>query len=185
MNNLTNMLRRNLFSSKVIENVVRKFLNNNFTSDSPQSAAHKENCLYFKLPHIAPFSITTQYRIKKFADTFCSNLDIKLVFIPFEIEGWFGIKDHTPAGWRLQVTYTFSCAGCSACYAGETNRYIATRIHEHLSSEKHSQILCTWEVLKIVAPFVQKIVLKFWTLLPQASNWKLRKPCTSFGSSRL
>ena len=95
MNNLTNILRRNLFSSKVIENVVRKFLNNNFTSDSPKSAAHKENCLYFKLPHIAPFSITTQYRIKKFADTFCSNLDIKLVFIPFEIEGWFGIKDHT------------------------------------------------------------------------------------------
>ena len=28
--------------------------------------------------------------------------------------------------------------------------------------------LSTWEVLKIVAPF-----LKFWTLLPQASNWKL------------
>ena len=28
----------------------------------------------------------------------------------------------------------------------------------------------TQEVLKIVAPIVQKIVLKFWTLLPQASN---------------
>ena len=30
--------------------------------------------------------------------------------------------------------------------------------------------LGTWEVLKIVAPFVQKIVFKFWTLRPQASN---------------
>ena len=157
MNNLTNMLRRNLFSSKVIENVVRKFLNNNFTSNSPQSAAHKENCLYFKLPHISPFSITTQYRIKKFADTFCSNLDIKLVFIPFEIEGWFGIKDHIPAGWRLQVTYTFSCAGCSACYAGETNRHIATRIHEHLSSDKHSQIFSLERFWKLLLPLFKRL----------------------------
>ena len=46
MNNLTKMLSRNLFFSNVFENVVRKFLNDNFTSDSPQSAAHKENCLY-------------------------------------------------------------------------------------------------------------------------------------------
>ena len=44
--------------------------------------------------------------------------------------------------------------------------------------------LSTWEVLKIVAPFVQKIVLKSSPLLQQVSNWKLKKPSTSFGSSR-
>ena len=43
---------------------VRKFLDNNFTSDSSQSDARKENCLYFKLPYIGPISITTQRRIK-------------------------------------------------------------------------------------------------------------------------
>ena len=32
--------------------------------------------------------------------------------------------------------------------------------------------LSTLEFLEIVAPFVQKIVLKFWTLLPQDSNRK-------------
>ena len=44
--------------------------------------------------------------------------------------------------------------------------------------------LSTWEVLKIVAPFVYKIVLKSSTLFQQVSNWKLKKPYTSFGSSR-
>ena len=69
------MLGRNLFPSNVIENVV-KFHNNNFPSDSFQSAAHKKNCLYFKLPYIDPFSITAQRRIKKLVSPFCSDLDI-------------------------------------------------------------------------------------------------------------
>ena len=45
-----------------------------------------------------------------------------------------------PAGLRSRVIYKFSCAGCSACYIGETNRHFATRIREHLASDKHSHI---------------------------------------------
>ena len=39
-----------------------------------------------------------------------------------------------------RVIYKFSCAGCSACYIGETNRHFATRIREHLASDKNSHI---------------------------------------------
>ena len=46
ISSLTKTLRKNLFPSTVIENVVRKFLNNYFTSDSSQSVARKDNCLY-------------------------------------------------------------------------------------------------------------------------------------------
>jgi len=69
-----------LFLSNVIENVVRKFLNHHFTSDSSQGAANRDNCLYFKLPYIGPFSITRQ-RIKKLVSIFCTDLDIKLVLV--------------------------------------------------------------------------------------------------------
>ena len=94
----------------------------------------------FKLPYIGPFSIIAQHRIKKLVRTFCSDLDIKLVFTPFKIKSWFGVKDPIPAGLRLRVIYKFSCAGCSTCYVGETNRHFATRIREHLSSDKNSHI---------------------------------------------
>ena len=51
------------------------------------------------------------------------------------------IKDPIPSsGLRSRVIYKFSCAGCSACYIGEVNRHFASRICEHLSSEKHSHI---------------------------------------------
>ena len=89
INNLTKTLKEE-FPSSVIENVVRKFLNNYFTPDSSQSVARKDNCLYFKLPYIGPFSIITKRRIKKLVNTLCSDLEIKLVFTPFKIKSWFG-----------------------------------------------------------------------------------------------
>ena len=109
-------------------------------SYSSQSAARKDNCLYFKLPYIGPFSIITQRRIKKLVNTLCSDLEIKLVVTPFKIKSWFGAKDPIHAGLRSRVIYKFSCAGCSACHIGETNRHFATRIREHLTSDKHSHI---------------------------------------------
>ena len=58
------------------------------------------------------------------------------------------MSSHLPVGLVLvvvlsimmRVIYKFSCLGCSACYIGETNRRFATRIREHLPSEKHSHI---------------------------------------------
>ena len=86
------MLSRNLFPPNVIENVVRKFHNNNFPSDSFQSAAHRTNCLHFKLPYIGPFSITAQRRIKKLVSTFCSDLDIQLVFTGLKFRVGSGLR---------------------------------------------------------------------------------------------
>ena len=155
IDNLTKTLRKNLFSSNAIKNVVRKFLNNNFTSNSSQSAAHWENFFYFKLPYIGPFSITRQCRIKKLVSTFCSNRDIKLAFTQFKIKSWFGVKDPILVGWQLQVIYKLSCAGCSACYVGEANRHIANRIRVNISPLTNIPTSSsTWEVLKIVPAFV-------------------------------
>ena len=38
------------------------------------------------------------------------------------------------------VLLYISCAGCSTCYVGETNRHLATRVREHLTSDKNSHI---------------------------------------------
>ena len=94
INNLTKTLRKNSFPSSVIKNVVRKFFNNYFTPDSSQSVARKDNCLYFKLPYIGPFSIITQRRIKKLVNTLCSDLEIKLVNTPLNQELVWGQRSH-------------------------------------------------------------------------------------------
>ena len=55
ISNLTKTLSKNLFPSSVMENVVRKSLNNYFTSDSSQSVARKDNCLYLNYRKSVPF----------------------------------------------------------------------------------------------------------------------------------
>lgn len=169
ISNLTKTLRKNFFPSSFIKNVVWKFLNNYFNSGSSQSVARKDNCLYFKLPHICPFSIITQRRIKKLVNTFCSDLKIKLVFTTFKIMSWFWARGPISAGLRSQVICKFSCAGWNACYIGETDIHFATRICEHLASDKHSHIFKHLRGSENCRSFVQKTVLKSTTLLPHVS----------------
>ena len=38
------------------------------------------------------------------------------------------------------VVYKFTCAGCESQYVGETSRHLATRIKEHVTSDKNSHI---------------------------------------------
>ena len=37
-----------------------------------------------------------------------------------------------PRALRSGVVYKFICAGCNACYVGQTTRHFDTRVHEHL-----------------------------------------------------
>ena len=71
---------------------------------------------------------------------YCNDLDIKLVFSSFKIGNLFGVKDPIPGGLRSRVVYKFACAGCNACYVGETTRHFSTRVREHLVSDRASHI---------------------------------------------
>ena len=52
----------------------------------------------------------------------------------------FSVKDPVPVGLRSRVVYKFACAGCNACYVGETTRHFSTRVREHLVSDRASHI---------------------------------------------
>ena len=49
-------------------------------------------------------------------------------------------KDSIPKFLQSYVVYQFTCAGCNACYIGETRSHLKTRIEEHLGKDKNSQI---------------------------------------------
>ena len=50
------------------------------------------------------------------------------------------MKDPIPDGLHSHVVYKFACAGCNACYVGETTRHFSTRMREHLVSDRASHI---------------------------------------------
>ena len=52
----------------------------------------------------------------------------------------FSVKDPIPGGLRSHVVYNFACAGCNACYVGETTRHFSTRVREHLVSDRASHV---------------------------------------------
>ena len=61
-------------------------------------------------------------------------------FSSFKIGNMFGMKDPIPGGLRSRVVYKFACAGCNACYVGETARHFSTRVREHLVSNRASHV---------------------------------------------
>ena len=52
----------------------------------------------------------------------------------------FGVKDPIPRWLRACVVEKFLCAGCNACYVGETSRHLSTRVREHLVCDRASHI---------------------------------------------
>ena len=52
----------------------------------------------------------------------------------------FSVKDLVPFDLRSRVVYKFLCAGCNACYIGETSRHLSTRVREHLSRDRNSHV---------------------------------------------
>ena len=94
----------------------------------------------FKTTEIAWDSGVTQKRIRRLLKRYCNNIDIKLIFSSFKIGNLFSAKDPIPSNLRSSVVYKFSCAGCNACYVGETTRHFSTRVREHLAADRASHM---------------------------------------------
>ena len=54
-------------------------------------------------------------------------------FSSFKIGNLFGVKDPDPDGLRSRVAYKFICAGCNACYVGETCSAIVICLQAHVN----------------------------------------------------
>ena len=133
---------KNCFPCDIIQRVVNNYLCKFFNHDNllRDVQTKKGSTLFFKLPFIGPFSSATQRRIKVITKKYCEDLDIRLVFTSYKLKNMFVVKDAVPHSLRSLVVYKFSCAGCGACYVGETARHFSTRVREHLFSDRNSHI---------------------------------------------
>ena len=135
------MLRKNLFPVDIVEKVTNRYVSR-ATSRLSASAQVQQavSTSYFTLPYVDSFTRETQKRLRKLVQRYCTNIEIKLAFSSFKIGSMFSVKDPIPFDLRSRVVYKFTCAGCNACYIGETSRHLSTRVCEHLSRDRNSHI---------------------------------------------
>ena len=128
---------------KLIDKSVYRYLGKKIINKPSETDPVKtnENIRYFKLPFIGRFSKFTENELQKLAKQFCKEgTNIKIVFSTFKLASLFSTKDKVPYGLKSYVVYKFLCADCNASYVGETYRHISTRAHEHLETDKSSNI---------------------------------------------
>ena len=85
---------------------------------------------------------------------------------------------------RTRVVYKFSCASCNACYIGETSRHFATRVREHLSSDRsphvfkhlHSSESCRISCSADCFTVLDSATTKFQVKLKESMYIKWEKP---------
>ena len=140
-------LQRNSFPFYFINNTIQRYLDKDKNTTSPNTSRPNTNIeqqttdkRYFKLPYIGDFSRHTQRKLTQLIKRFCTDIEIKLVFTPYKIKNLFCFKDQIPDLSKSMVVYQFSCAGCNSRYIGETSRQLTTRIKEHTTSDKNSNI---------------------------------------------
>ena len=66
---------------------------------------------------------------------------MEIIFSPLKLSLFFSSKDKILDNLGCFVVYKFTCPGCNTSYVSHTTRHIATRIKEHLKSDKNSHIL--------------------------------------------
>ena len=137
------------YPPKLIDKSVNRYLNKKIVNKPSEiePSKTKENIWYFKLPFKVKFSKFTENKLQNLSKQFCKEVTIiKIIFSTFKLASLFSTKDKVPYGLKSYVIYKFLCAGCNASFVGETYRHISTRTHEHLKTDKSSNIY--WHLLK-------------------------------------
>ena len=115
-----------------------QFYNKHNNTSSPRE--NTTGVHYFKPPFVDDFSTITCNKLKHSLNVFCKDADIKIVFSSFKIKNFFSFKDPIPDALKSLVVYQFTCEGCNSRYIGETSRHFATRVKQHLSTDKNSHV---------------------------------------------
>ena len=158
------LLQKNMYPKSVIDNQIKTFLDKQFTVDSG-TTSEKQKTLHYSLPYIGHFSNVTKNILRHICECFCKDIDIKIAFSPLKLKS---CKDTLPKSLQFYVVYQFTCAGCKACYIGETKCHLNTRIKEHSGKDKKSHI---YSHLKENPQCQEKVKTDSFEIIDRASSY--------------
>ena len=137
-------LQRNSFPNHLVDKIIKgyknKFSSRPTQNDTSSTGVNTTGIRYCKLSFVGDFSTVTRKKLKNLLGVFCKVIDIRIVFSSFKIKNFFSFKDSIPDALKSLVVYQFTCTGCNSRYIGETSRHFATRVKEHLSTDKNSHV---------------------------------------------
>ena len=143
LENLKQVLLKNQYSLTMMDNVIKKYLQNTInktnTGSMPAEMPNIET-RYFKLPFIGMYSKVTKSKIEKLCKRFWKCAKVKLALTSNILRQTYLYKDSYPSVLSPEVLYKFVCASCNASYVGQTHRHLTTRVDEHFDKDKKSHI---------------------------------------------
>ena len=128
---LKEIVRKNAFPIKLVDNCIKNFLNKNFLN-TPVTLTVKKKELFIVLPYLGNLSLALRTRLQNSINKNLPFCKIKVIFkSTTRLSNFFCFKDKVPFNLCSNVVYKFSCGRCSATYYGETCRHLNVGVGEH------------------------------------------------------
>ena len=128
---LTSFFCNNGFPKRLIESLVKDFLQKRFTKSHVIISVKKLE-KYFVLPFFGDQSMQMQRDVVSLLSKLYPYLTPRIVLRnQFTIKTFFRYKDRLPKANHSGVIYKYSCASCQASYVGSTYQRLFTRVAQH------------------------------------------------------
>ena len=127
---LMEILRKNTFPIKLVDNCIKNFLNKTFLN-TPVTLTVKKKELFIVLPYLGNLPLSLRTRLQNSIKKNLPFCKIKVIFkSTTHLSNFFRFKDKVPFNLRSNVVYKFSCGRCNATYYGKTCQHLSIRVGE-------------------------------------------------------
>ena len=92
---LKEVLKRNKYPDKIIDNEIKKYLNKTFENEK-HDETRKENINFYKLPYFGTTCKLTKQNINKLGKDLCNELNIYIIFTASKIKSFLPTKSTPP-----------------------------------------------------------------------------------------
>ena len=151
---LKEILRKNAFPIKLVDNCIKNFLSKKFLNTSVTLTVKKKE-LFIVLPYLYNSSLTLRTCLQNSINKNLPFCKIKVIFkSATRLSNFFRFNDKVPFNVRSNIFYKFSCGRCNATYYGEICRHLNVSVGKHseippLTGKKARKLL----LLKILCSF--------------------------------
>ena len=131
---------KNDFPFGLIQESIRKFLNNVVGTCNVLKIKHEKDDIYIRIPYIGDQSVEFGKKVKKILGNYYKHAsNIRVVFYTCKLKNFFSLKDIIPKLMKASLVYKFRCrVDPETTYVGMTKRRLHQRMNEHV--KRHTAI---------------------------------------------